>query len=237
MSLPVYFVHPPGLSTPAGKSALCGWHLLPDGSLTGPVEPEPSDALVFDDRRTISKEVEALIGSILQAKEAIKAKRVILDFERRPTPTSLSFVKSLSDRCPTAAPEAYCRGTKAEPIFCYCPRLETFEAFSRRITAPKAWLELRPVDDTIFYPISGTAPTEPSAGFFSDVLQCHYKAESTPEGLKLQLYDTRESLLRRTMALCPHLSALIGLQSELEAFEIADSLFSSVDRHSETGMA
>ena len=226
MSLPVYFVQPPGLPAPPGKLSLCGWHAAPDGSLNCPPASEPAGALVFDDRRSIPEHFDALIASILRSRDAQQAEIIILDFERRPTPASLSFVKELSDRCPTAAPQPYCDGTTAQPIFCYCPRLETFADFSRRIRVTNAWLELRPIDETVHYPISGMAPSESSASFFSDILQCCYETERTPKELTLHLYDTPESLLRRALTLSPHLKAAIGLRSELETFQITDAITS-----------
>ena len=92
------------------------------------------------------------------------------------------------------------------------------------MVAANAWLELRPVDEAIFYPVGGTAPSESSPEFFSDILQCHYKAESSAEGLTLHLYDTPETLLQRALILSPHLKAAIGLRSELEAFRIAGAI-------------
>lgn len=224
MSLPVYFVQPPGLPPPPGKCCLCGWFAAKDGSLNAPPEPEQAEVLVFDDRSALPQNFHSLIDEILKAKKEIGAELLLLDFERVPAPTSLSFVKALSARCPVAAPEAYCTDCAAEPIFCYCPAKETFDAFRQRIAFTNAWLELRPVDDIIFYPLPVTPAEEPSREFFSDILQCHYKANSVSDGLTLHLYDTSESLFHRAFSLSPHLKAAVGLHNELKSFGIESSI-------------
>lgn len=223
MSLPVYFVQPPRLPPPPGKLALCGWFGAEDGFLTAPPEEEPADCLVFDDRSSLPQRFEPLMEALLSAKNEITAQYILLDFERQPTPTSLSFVKALSLHSPVAAPEGYCIDSDAEPIFCYCPAKETFDAFRRRIPPKNAWLELRPVDELITYPLPGIQAVESSHEFFSDVLQCHYQAQSKPDELTLHLYDTKESLLHRAQVLAPHLKAAIGLSNELNDFSISSN--------------
>ncbi|MBE6933170.1 MAG: hypothetical protein E7464_07320 [Ruminococcaceae bacterium] len=224
MSLPVYFVQPPSLPPPPGKCALCGWFAAQDGTLTAPPEPESADCLVFDDRKSLPQQFEPLLKALLTAREEIKAQYIILDFERQPSPISLSFVKRLSGLCPVAAPEVYCNACDAEPLLCYCPATETFDAFRQRIPRINAWLELRPVDELISYPLPGVQPSDATPGFFSDVLQCHYKAQSSCDGPCLHLYDTQESLLHRAQILVPQLKAVIGLRNELNDFAISGSI-------------
>ncbi len=228
MSLPVYFVQPPGLPLPPGPKALCAWHTGPEGALEGPEEAEYADALVFDDRHTLPSQFDHLIAALAQKLAELRGSTLILDFERSPAPESLAFVKALSKQCPVAAPAPYCSGTSASPIFCYCPRRETFEEFSQRIPQADAWLELRPIDEWILYPLCGQAPTQPGTSFFSDLLQCHYSPEITLEGLQLHLYDTPQSLLGRAEALLPQLRAAIGLHCELEDYH--DLLYHAVPK-------
>ena len=218
MPLPVYFVQPPGLSPPPGTLCLCGWFAAPDGSLSMPPAPEHAEALVFDDRGSLPDRFEPVIEEILKAKAEIAASFVVLDLERAPTTTSLSFVKSLSKICRVVAPAPYCRDNEAEPIFCYCPRKETYGEFTQRINVPNAWLELRPVDEILFYPLAGTAHIEHTSECFSEILQCYYRAKSTSQGLHLHFYDTPESLLHRSTALSPKLMAAIGLHNELRDY-------------------
>lgn len=215
MPLPVYFVQPPGLSPPPGALCLCGWFTAPDGSLSMPPAPEHAEALIFDDRRSLPALFEPLIEEIRKAKAEIGAALVVLDFERTPTATSLSFVNALAETCRVVAPEPYCRDNAAEPIFCYCPRKETYGEFCRRITCANAWLELRPVDEEVFYPFDGAILSKNAPELFSDTLKCHYRAVSTPDGLHLHFYDTPESLAGRALDLLPHLKAAIGLRNEL----------------------
>lgn len=222
MSLPVYFVQPPGLPLPPGKCALCGWFAAQDGTLMAPPKPEQTDCLVFDDRSSLPRRFEPLMDALLTERSKIKAQYILLDFERQPSPASLAFVKALSALCPVAAPERYCDNSDAEPIFCYCPLSESFDAFRRRIPPVNAWLELRPVDELISYPLPGVQAAASSPEFFSDVLQCHYKAHSSSDGLTLHLYDTRESLLRRAQLLAPLLKAAFGLFNELAEFSIRE---------------
>lgn len=224
MSLPVYFVQPPELPPPPGKCGLSGWFAAQDGTLMAPQDTWQADCLVFDDRSSLPQRFEPLMEALLTAKKEITAQYILLDFERQPTPSSLSFVKALSLHSPVAAPECYCIDSEAEPIFCYCPAKETFDAFRRRIPPKNAWLELRPVDELITYPLPGRQAAEPSQEFFSDVLQCHYQAQSKSDELTLQLFDTKESLLHRVQVLVPHLKAAIGLSNELNAFAISGSI-------------
>ena len=224
MSLPVYFVQPPGLSPSPGKCALCGWFAAHDGTLTAPPQGKSADCLVFDDRNSLPQQFEPLLKALLTAREEIRAQYIILDFERQPSLTSLSFVKVLSDLCPVVAPEVYCIDSDAEPIFCYYPARETFDAFRRRIPPTDAWLELRPVDERISYPLSGIQAAESFTDFFSDVLQCHYTGQSKSDELILHLYDTKDSLLQRAKLLTPHMKAAIGLYGELNTFAIGGSI-------------
>lgn len=224
MSLPVYFVQPPGLPQPAGKCCLCGWHAAHDGALVSPLNPEAANVLVFDDRNALPTFLPSIIDEILDAKKEIGAELILLDFERDPTPTSLSFVKSLAAKCAVAAPEAYCTNCPAEPIFCYCPAKETFDTFCRRITHPKAWLELYPIDMEIIYPFPGAYAEKTSQAVFSDILRCNYTARSTQDGLILHLYDSPESFLQRATILVPQLKAAVGLTHELLHFGIKSGI-------------
>ncbi len=227
MSLPVYFVQPSGLPRPVDKCCLSGWYAAKDGSLIAPPEPEAAEVLVFDDRNSLPQSFLPIVEEILKEKSKIHAELVLLDFERAPTPTSLSFVKNLSAQCSVAAPEPYCVHCAAEPIFCYCPAKETFDAFCQRIAHPNAWLELRPVDDIICYPMPCAPSSEPTQDFFSEILQCHYKASSLSNGLTLQLYDTPESFLGRIQALSPRLKAAVGLTHELQPLGIGSRVKTS----------
>lgn len=224
MSLPVYSVQPPGLPPPSGKCCLSGWYAAQDGSLIAPTKPGSAEVLVFDDRNILPQSFHSLIQNILNAKKEIGADLVLLDFERDPSPLSLSFAKNLSAQCSVAAPEVYCIDCAAEPIFCYCPAKEMFDAFCRRITHPNAWLELRPVDEEISYPLPGVTADESSQSFFSDLLQCHYTVKSTSDRLTLHFYDSPESLLHRALILAPRLKAAVGLSYELQHLGIDSNI-------------
>lgn len=227
MSLPVYFVQPPKLPQPPEKLAQCEWFAAEDGSLTAPPEAEPADCLVFDDRNDLPQQFEPLIEALLIEKDKIKAQYILLDFERQPSPTFLSFVKALSALCPVTAPEVYCIDSAAEPIFCYCPAKETFDAFRRRIPPKNAWLELCPVDKWIAYPLPGVQAAGSSPEFFSDVLQCYYKAHTKSDEFVLHLYDTKDSFLQRAKMLAPYLKATVGLSNELYDFSISSNMLST----------
>ena len=75
------------------------------------------------------------------------------------------------------------------------------------------WAELRPVDETVSYPVDD--PPVGAGEFFCEALQCHYRAEAAENALTLRLFDTPESFSRRFSLLAPRLTAAVGLLNEL----------------------
>ncbi len=221
MSLPVYFV---GMSAREGRFATCGWCANSDGMLQEPSHPDKADALVFDDRNGLPKESHSLAEALLSAAKKLDTDLIVLDFERPPSPAACALVAQLSSRCRVAAPEIFCKGSRAEPILSYHPIRETFAEFLRRIP-PSSWLELRPVEEEVCYATECALPAQKTSDFFSELLQCHYRPGHSPEGLTLQLFDTPESFRCRVAALASRFCAAIGLQNELAAFGFSqDSL-------------
>ena len=193
MSLPVYFVCQ-APQPPPGRIALCGWHCAPDGTLRGPEIPGRADALVFDDRAPLPDIPDTLTDALLQA--------------------AGRFAGALSQKHRTAAPLPFCTG-RCEPIVCYQPSGQTFSEFLDMLDRRPCWAELRPVDETVSYSVDD--PPSGTGEFFSEALQCHYRAEAAENALTLQLFDTPESFSRRFSLLAPRLTAAVGLLNELQA--------------------
>ncbi len=215
MSLPLYFVQDPAQSV--GRVAGCGWYCGPDGTLHGP-QAAHLDALVFDDREPLPRDCDGLLSSLLAQAEAVRCEVIILDFERPVTDAARRFAGALSQSHRTAAPLPFCIGS-CEPIVCYRPAKQTFAEFLDLLNRRPCWAELRPVNDTVFYPM--TQPPGGSGEWFSEVLQCHYRAEASEGALTLRLFDTPESFSRRLSRLAPQLTAAVGLLNELQAFGVS----------------
>lgn len=211
MPLPLYFIPAPGSDEPEGKTAACGWFALPDGQVHRPEGSGRVDALVFDDRGGLPNSWEAV------AREAERwgASVLVLDFERPVCPEAVAFTAALSARFPTAAPEAFCDGSAAIPISCYHPAKETFAEFLSHL---EGWAELRPVEETVVYPLEGVLEAPASPAFFSEVLQCCYQAITEENRLLLHLFDTPESFQGRLKRLSSHAKAAIALWEEWAKF-------------------
>ena len=211
MSLPLYFVQDPARGV--GRVAGCGWYCAPDGTLRSP-QADRADALVLDDRNPLPGDFDGLIASLLAQAEAVQCEVILLDFERPPSEAARRFAGALSQKHRTAAPLPFCTG-RCEPIVCYQPSGQTFSEFLDMLDRRPCWAELRPVDETVSYPVD-----DPPAGageFFSEALQCHYRAEAAENALTLRLFDTPESFSRRFSLLAPRLTAAVGLLNELQA--------------------
>ena len=213
MSLPLFFLCAPDADVP-GRRAVCGWRCTPEGGLQGPEGPARADALVFDDRNPLPEDFEYLLSSLLAQAEAVRCEVILLDFERPPSDAAKRFAGALAARIRTAAPLPFCDGG-GEPIVCFRPSVQTFAEFLDLLRARPCWAELRPVDETVSYPIDD--PPAGTAEFFSETLQCHYRAESAENALTLHLFDTPESFSRRFSLIAPHLTAAVGLPDELRA--------------------
>lgn len=200
MSMPVYFAQPPQ----------SGWYCAADGGLLSPECSEPQELLIFDDRNPLPQD----IGPLCDALRKMAKDTVVLDFERTPSDAACQLVRELSAHISVAAPLCFCGGTKAVPILCYDPVQETFAAFQKRFSSA-CWLELRPVAQTVHFPVQLSEPSQATADFFSQVLQCHYRMEENAEGFFLHLYDTPESFRARFASI--EAAAAIGLCHELEA--------------------
>ena len=212
MSLPVYFVCQ-APQPPPGRIALCGWHCAPDGTLRGPEVPGRADALVFDDRAPLPDSPDTLTDALLQAAGCIGAEVIVLDFERSVSPCACRLAEALAARHRTAAPVRFCTGA-CEPIRCYSPAAQTFPEF---LSTAGGWIELRPVRETVRYDIGGALPSGDGQDFFSELLQCRYRARQTADGLLIELFDSPESFRARTQRLSDSFTAALALQWELTA--------------------
>ena len=219
MVLPVYFVSL--RQTFPGRFASGGWHCAADGTLAAPPGIEAADALVFDDRIALPDSRDDLIASLLREAQRIGAGVIVLDFERPPSPAARAFAAALGARLRTAAPAPFC-GEHCEPIFSYDPSVNTFSEF---LECARGWVELRPVRETVRYPLDITAAPCEGPDCFSEALQCRYRAKQDTAGLTLELFDTPETFLARAQLLGGCFHDAIGLQAELFAFGLtADSL-------------
>ncbi len=219
MSLPVYFVSPERMAGTKGRFAACGWHCTPDGALAAPAQHASADALVFDDRVPLPSEPDGLIAPILDEAKRLGAAAIVLDFERPPSPAARALAQALAEDFPTAAPEACCAG-RCTPIACYCPSRQTFPEFLARA---RGWIELRPIRETVRYPLEPPAEIRAGQAYFSELLQCSYRAEQRADGLVLELFDTPESFRGRFALIKDRFIAAIGVRRELEAFGLGDS--------------
>lgn len=222
MSLPVYFVHSHLPEPGPAHFAACGWYCASDGTLHEPEYAGNADALVFDDRFPLPGRAEDLVASLLRCAEARASGRIILDFERPVGDEAMELIRQLSERIQTAAPHRFCTAGGCEPIFCYDPSRQTFADF--RAQAGQ-WLELRPIKQTVHYPAQDAAPDDAqSDSFFSEVLQCHYRAKTGEGELILELFDTPESFLDRTKLLSGRFHTAVGLWNELNAYGIGNDI-------------
>lgn len=209
MTLPVYFLSPPA----------CGWYCGNHGTLIGPDVQAHSPVLAFDDRNPILEaHLHSLLDAVLQAASRNESQILFLDFERSPTPASMELVRMAASQMRTAAPLAYCEGSKAEPLVCYHPVKELFADFMNRLPA-SCWLELWPIQEEVFYPAQRTEHFAEDASFFSEVLQCHYRMEETVQGLRLRFYDTAQSFANRGSMLSTKLCGAIALKAELADYD------------------
>ena len=219
MTLPLFFLCGPDEDVP-GRRAVCGWHCTPEGTLQGSSWTGKADALVFDDSAPLPDHPDRLEEGLLRQAEAIGAGVIILDFERPGSDGAQALAKSLSARFRTAAPLPFCVDN-CEPIVCYQPIKQTFDEFLSALPPKPCWAELRPVEETVRYPAEDPPPGEGT--FFSETLQCHYRAGAEDNALVLRLFDTSESFLQRLSLMEPCLTAAIGLHRELERLGISVS--------------
>ena len=137
--------------------------------------------------------------------------------ESRPRLTRRQLVRvyreALAARHRTAAPVRFCTGA-CEPIRCYSPAAQTFPEF---LSTAGGWIELRPVRETVRYDIGGALPSGDGQDFFSELLQCRYRARQTADGLLIELFDSPESFRARTQRLSDSFTAALALQWELTA--------------------
>ena len=213
MTLPLFFLCGPDTDVP-GRRAASGWRCTPEGTLRGQEWTGRADALVFDDSSPLPDRPDRLTDNLLRQAEAMGAVVIVLDFERPVSEEALALSQALAARFRTAAPLPFCAGG-CEPIVCYRPAHQTFTEFLSALPASPCWAELRPVDETVRFAVEDPPPGEDS--FFSEALQCHYRAVAEQDALVLHLFDTPESFSRRFALLEPHLTAAIGLPNELRA--------------------
>ena len=216
MSLPLYFVQDPSAPA-AGLVAGCGWYCAPDGTLHAP-RAQQTDALVLDDRNPLPEKFDALLSSLLIQAEALRCEVILLDFERSPSESAVRFAGALSQRYRTAAPLPFC-AENCEPVVCYRPSRQTFAEFLDLLVSRPCWAELRPVEETVSYPADD--PPSGTGEFFSDILQCRYRAAPGENALILRLFDTPESFSRRFTQIEPHLTAAVALPEELRTIDFS----------------
>lgn len=201
MDIPFYFLVPP-------MQAVNGYFCAPTVEGHGAL-------LIYDDRNELPPDCRELTDRLANAAEKHGAEVFLADLERPPSPAAYRFVSEMAKRMRTAAPGVYCKNTGAEPILCYDPGMETFEAFVGRLP-DKCWLELRPVGKTIKYSAALPAPPKDEADFFSGELGCRYRLTQREDGCVLRLYDTAETMHARLQGLAPRLYGAVGLRNELE---------------------
>ena len=215
MTLPLFFLCWPDTDVP-GRRAASGWRCTPEGTLRGQEWTGRADALVFDDSSPLPDRPDRLTDNLLRQAEAMGAGVIVLDFERPVSEEALALSQALAARFRTAAPLPFCAGG-CEPIVCYRPAQQTFTEFLSALPDRPCWAELRPVDETVRYAVED--PPAGDGSFFSKALQCHYRAMADRDALVLRLFDTPESFSRRFALLEPHLTAAIGLPSELRTMD------------------
>ena len=215
MTLPLFFLCGPDADVP-GRRAVCGWRCTPEGELRGPERTGRADALVFDDSVPLPDRPDALAEGLLRQAEAVGAGVIVLDFERPVSAGAQALARALAARFRTAAPLPFCVDG-CEPIVCFQATKQTFSDFLSSLPPKPCWAELRPVDETVRYPAE-----DPPAGegtFFSEALQCHYRAGAEDDALVLHLFDSPESFSQRLSRMEPYLTAAIGLSDELQAID------------------
>ena len=215
MTLPLFFLCGPETDVP-GRRAVCGWRCTPEGILLGPERTGQAGALVFDDSAPLPDRPERLADGLLRQAEAMGAGVIVLDFERPVSEGAITLVQALAARFRTAAPLPFCVDG-CEPIVCYQANKQTFSEFLSALPPKPCWAELRPVEVTVRYPAE-----DPPAGegvFFSEAMQCHYRAEVEDSALVLRFFDTPESFSHRFTLMEPYLTAAIALPNELQAID------------------
>jgi hypothetical protein len=215
MTLPLFFLCGPEADVP-GCRAVCGWRCTPEGALRGPERTGRSDALVFDDSAPLPDRPDRLAEGLLRQAEAMGAGVIVLDFERPVSAGAIALARALAARSRTAAPLPF-YVDNCEPIVCYRASQQTFSEFLSSLPPKPCWAELLPVDETIRYPAED--PPMEDGTFFSEALQCHYRAWAEDGALVLRFFDTPESFSHRFSLMEPYLTAAIALPNELQAID------------------
>ena len=215
MTLPLFFLCGPEADVP-GRRAVFGWRCTPEGTLRGPERTGQAGALVFDDSAPLPDRPERLADGLLRQAEAMGAGVIVLDFERLVSEGAIALVRVLAARFRTAAPLPFCVDG-CEPIVCYRASQQTFSEFLSSLPPKPCWAELRPVEETVRYPAED--PPVGEGTFFSEALQCHYRAGAEDGALVLRFFDTPESFSHRFSLMEPYLTAAIALPNELQAID------------------
>ena len=235
-----YCVFPPGCSVPSEypeKIALAGylWDYEAQQLIT-PNHSNRADLLVFNDAAALPEEQTGLlVQRLLQAASQLHATGIWADFERPPTPPAIRLLQQLQEHnLHILAPETYAVQTGAEPVVFWQPSDGSLAAFLQERTEEHRqpiWLDCAPVCRRIPLPVQPGAdldldPDDPriptDQGHFCNALLLYYAVTGPAETPVLYLWDTPETLSKRTaLAAQAGLAGVLTLQPEIVALRHA----------------
>lgn len=215
MSIPLYLAMTAAeFSNCARLPAFPAWmavHFSPSGpGLSNcPASLPPGSLLILDDQLPWNGHREAeIFPRIAELLERNRACGLLLDFERAPMGQTLSLAEGLARRCMDGGwlvgmPPAYLGQSEAAVFLPPPPCYEAHPEVLRQWEGRPVWLEASPTAFTgavtragvRLAPMDGPVPADGS--FFSPALRCRYAAAPEPDGIRLTLFDTPETILEK----------------------------------------
>lgn len=186
-----------------------------------PTALPPGSTLIVDDQLPVCDHDP---DRILTQLSAVSPERVLLDFQRPPSPQAVAIAQALVQAapCPMAVTPPFGDGLSC-PVFLppvppHVPIVDYLHPWASR----EIWLELALDATEINVTAAGSTVTsllhaEPKENAHTDrMLHCHYKITQEPDSLRFYCYRTREDITKLLDApLPPNLTHALGLFQEL----------------------
>ena len=174
--------------------------------------------LIVDDRHPIGGHDPVLVTATLaEAVDRLGIDRILLDFERPPTPVSQAMAARIAQTlpCPVGMPPDYGAALDCPLFLPPCPLHVPMAEYLSRWSNREIWMEARMLQQTITITPQGTVYGIPSpadnltGGYFDNILRCQCITEITDDQVVFTLYDTPETIKNKWNH--PNISRAIGL--------------------------
>ena len=174
--------------------------------------------LIVDDRHPIGGHDPVLVTATLaEAVDRLGIDRILLDFERPPTPVSQAMAARIAQTlpCPVGMPPDYGASFDCPLFLPTCPLPVPLAEYLNPWPDREIWMEARMLQQTITVTPEGTVYGIPSlvdnltGGYYDDVLRCQCITEITNNQVVFTLYDTPETLQKKWNH--PRMTHAIGL--------------------------